>query len=64
MCAGLDRLRGLESGRTINYLHTTSTNVQLGRYRNMRIIVTGEESLDERWPNTPVLTIQRIQVTE
>jgi hypothetical protein len=23
--------------------------------------VTGEESLDERWPNTPVLTIQRIQ---
>lgn len=57
-------LRGLESGRTINYLYTTSTNVNLGRYRNLRIIVTGEESLDERWPKTPVLTIQRIQVVE
>jgi len=57
-------LRGLESGRTINYLYTSSTNVHIGRYRNMRIIVTGEESLDERWPKTPVLTIQRIQVVE
>lgn len=57
-------LRGLESGRTINYLYTTSTNVNLGRYRNLRIVVTGEESLDERWPKTPVLTIQRIQVVE
>lgn len=57
-------LRGLDTGRTINYLHSTSTNVHLGRYMNLRIVVTGEESLDERWPNTPVLTIQRIQVVE
>jgi hypothetical protein len=34
------------------------------RYKGMRIIVTGEESLDERWPNTPVISIQRIQVLE
>jgi uncharacterized protein YgiM (DUF1202 family) len=57
-------LRGLDSGRTINYLYTSSTNVVLGRYAGLRIVVTGEESLDERWPNTPVLTIQRIQVVE
>lgn len=57
-------LLGLETRRTINYLHTTSTNVNLNRYAGMHIIATGEESLDERWPNTPVLTLQRIQVVE
>jgi hypothetical protein len=30
----------------------------------MRIVVTGEEGLDERWRNTPVLTIQKIVVLE
>jgi hypothetical protein len=30
----------------------------------MRIIVTGVEGLDERWQNTPVITIQRIQVLD
>jgi len=26
--------------------------------------VTGEEALDPRWKNTPVITIQKIQVLE
>ena len=49
---------------SINYLHTTSTNLNLALYRGLRIIVTGEESLDERGKNTPVITIQKIQVVE
>lgn len=53
-----------DTGRTINYLHTTSTNLDLNRYKGLHIIVTGEEGLDERWRNTPVITIQRIQVIE
>ena len=57
-------LSGMDTGRTINYLHTTSTNVNLFRYVGRHVIVTGEESLDERWPNTPVLTLQRIQVVD
>ena len=48
---------------TINYLHTTSTNLDLSLYKNLRIVVTGEESLDPRW-KTPVITIQRIQVVD
>lgn len=52
------------TSRTVNYLYTTSTNLDLRRYKGMHIIVTGEEGLDERWRNTPVLTIQRIQVLE
>ena len=53
-----------ENGRLINYLFTTSVGLDLRRYKGMRIIVTGEESLDARWRNTPIITIQRIQVLE
>lgn len=49
---------------SINYLYTSSTNLDLSRYKGRRIIVTGEEGLDRRWKNTPVITIQRIQVIE
>ena len=51
-----------DNGRAIDYLFTTSTNLDLRRYKGLRIVVTGEEGLDERWGNTPVLTIQKIQV--
>ena len=50
------------TGVNINYLYTTSPNLDLSRYENMRIIVTGEEGLDARWPNTPLINIQSIQV--
>jgi hypothetical protein len=30
-------------------------------YQLQRVLVTGEEILDERWPNTPVITIENIQ---
>ncbi len=52
------------SGRTVNYLYTTTTNLNLSHWLDYRVIVTGEEGLDERWRNTPVITIQRIQVVE
>jgi uncharacterized protein YgiM (DUF1202 family) len=53
-----------ENGRDIDYLYTTARDLDLRRYKGLRIIVTGEESLDERWGNTPVITIQKIQVVE
>lgn len=53
-----------DNGRTIDYLYTTSPNLDLRRYKGLRIIVSGEEGLDERWGNTPVITIQKIQVLE
>jgi len=53
-----------DNGRAINYLHTKARDLDLGRYKGLRIVVTGEEGLDERWRNTPVITIQRIQVLE
>jgi uncharacterized protein YgiM (DUF1202 family) len=48
----------------VDYLFTTTTNLDLGRYNGLHIIVTGEEGMAKRWKDTPVLTIQRIQVVE
>jgi uncharacterized protein YgiM (DUF1202 family) len=53
-----------KTGVPINYLYTTTTNLDLSRYNGLHIIVTGEEGMAERWKDTPVLTIQRIQVVE
>jgi SH3-like domain-containing protein len=53
-----------ENKQIINYLYTPTTNLDLSRYKGLHIIVTGEEGLDERWKNTPVITIQRIQVLD
>ena len=53
-----------DTGETINYLYTTSTNLNMKRYKGLKIIVTGEEGLDARWRNTPVITIQKIHVVE
>jgi uncharacterized protein YgiM (DUF1202 family) len=46
----------------INYLYTTTTNLNLDRYNGLQIVVTGEEGMDARWHDTPVLTIQKIYV--
>lgn len=53
-----------DTHRIINYLYTTSTNLDLSRYKGLHIVVTGEEGLDERWRNTPVILIRRIQVLD
>ena len=53
-----------DNHRTIDYLYTSSPNLDLSRYKGLRIIVTGEEGLEERWGNTPVITIEKIQVVE
>jgi uncharacterized protein YgiM (DUF1202 family) len=53
-----------ENRKDIDYLYTTSTNLDLRRYKGLQIIVTGEEGLDDRWGNMPVLTIQKIQVVK
>ena len=50
------------TGTAINYLYSTTTNLNLARYNSYQVVVTGEEGLDVRWKDTPVLTIQKIYV--
>ena len=57
-------LISVDTHKPIDFLFTTSTNLDLNRYKGLRVIVTGEEGLDERWKHTPIITIQRIQVIE
>lgn len=47
---------------TINYLYSSTTNLDLSHYNGAQIVVTGEEGLAARWGSTPVLTVQRIFV--
>jgi SH3-like domain-containing protein len=54
-------LRNIDNNRTINYLHSPETNILLKEFQLQRVLVTGEEILDERWPNTPVITVETIQ---
>ena len=46
----------------INYLFSTTTNLDLARYKGYHVNVTGEEGMDARWKDTPVLTVQKIYV--
>ena len=48
----------------VDFLYTTATNLDLGRYVGMRIVVTGQEELAARWTDIPVLTIQKIVVLD
>lgn len=57
-------LHSKENGKLINYLHSPTAQLELSRYVGRYIIVSGQEGLDERWLNTPVLTIQKIYVVE
>lgn len=54
-------LRSLDNNRTINYLHSVDTNIVLRAFQHQRVIVVGEEILDERWPNTPVIDVESIE---
>jgi uncharacterized protein YgiM (DUF1202 family) len=53
-----------DTGRLIDYLYTTSTNLDLRRWKGLHIVVTGEESMEERWVNAPLITIQKIEVMD
>lgn len=54
-------LRSLDTGKTIEYIFSPSTNLMLKEFKGQRVIVTGEELLDERWQNTPVIIVDSLQ---
>lgn len=57
-------LRSLDNNRTVNYLHSSSTNLVVKGFKGQRVLIVGEELLDERWPNTPVIEIESIEAVE
>lgn len=55
-------LRALDTGKAINYVFSSSTNLVLKQYKGQRVVVTGEELLDERWQHTPVIIVDAIEL--
>jgi len=53
-----------DNGKLINYLYTTSPSLDLRRYKGLKVVVTGEEALEERWGTTPVITIEKIDLLD
>lgn len=57
-------LQDAESGRVINYLWSSQTNIPWKTLKGRTIVVTGEEALDVRWPQTPVLRIETLRTVD
>jgi uncharacterized protein YgiM (DUF1202 family) len=51
-----------DTHKTIEFLHAETIDLQLKDYRGKHVIVTGEEGIDPRWPNIPVLEIETLEL--
>jgi len=52
-----------DTGKAINYLHAKAPEQKFKTFKGRRVIVTGEELIDPRWPKTPVLAVETIELT-
>ena len=51
-----------ESHRIINYVHSEDPEIKVEKYKGKKVIVTGEELIDQRWLNVPILEVHSIQL--
>ncbi|HTG43509.1 MAG TPA: SH3 domain-containing protein [Verrucomicrobiae bacterium] len=51
-----------ETKRTIDYLHEEKLGVNLKEHKGQKVIVSGEEAVDPRWPNTPILELETLDI--
>jgi hypothetical protein len=55
-----------DTGKTVNYLYdqkfSANSGIKLKDYRGQKVVVTGEEAIDPRWPNTPILDLETLDV--
>jgi uncharacterized protein YraI len=56
-------LESQETHRLINYLHTEQVGLKLKSFAGRKVLVTGEELLDSRWANIPILEVEDIRIT-
>jgi len=57
-------LESVETGRTMNFLHSERTHVKLKNFAGRVVIVSGEEVMDERWKRTPILEVEKIMLIQ
>lgn len=49
------------TGRAINYLYGVNAGIDVKPFRGKRVIATGREGVDPRWPNVPVLFLETLE---
>lgn len=47
---------------TINYLHEEKLGIKLKEFRGKMVVVSGEEAIDPRWPNTPIMELETLEM--
>lgn len=52
-----------ETRKVINYLHADEVGISLKDFKGKKIVVTGEENIDSRWPKTPLIQIDTIELS-
>ena len=55
-------LENRESRRIVNFLHSESEDINLKKFAGKKVIVTGEELIDQRWVNTPIIEVESIRL--
>ena len=55
-------LNAADNGKLLNYLLPRSTNVLIRPFRGQRVRITGEEYLEPRWVNAPVIVVHDIKL--
>ena len=52
------------TGKVIGYLSSTNSSLSIKMLSGRRVIVTGEENSDPRWPTAPVLTVETLKTID
>ena len=55
-------LENQESRRIVNFLHSESDDINLKRFAGKKVIISGEELIDQRWINIPIIEVEKIDV--
>ena len=52
------------TGKVIGFLASTNSSLGIKLLSGRRVIVTGEEATDSRWPTAPVLTVETLKTID
>jgi hypothetical protein len=59
-----EELISVETRKTINFIHAANEQVNLRHFKGQKVVVTGEEGIDSRWPKTPVIKVETIAIAD
>ncbi|MBK9138624.1 MAG: hypothetical protein IPM17_07670 [Verrucomicrobia bacterium] len=55
-------LRSIYGAIRLNFLLPASPDIKIAKFRGQRVIVAGEEQIEPRWPNLPMIEVQSIRL--